>query len=29
MAKYCRCGVAKIGIDELAGDDSVAEEGLT
>lgn len=29
MAKYCRCRVAEIGIDELAGDYSVAEEGLT
>lgn len=28
VAKYCRCGVAEIGVDELAGDYSVAEEGL-
>lgn len=28
VAKYCRCGVAEIGVDELAGDYSMAEEGL-
>lgn len=28
VAKYCRCGVAEIGVNELAGDYSVAEEGL-
>lgn len=28
VAKYCRCGVAEVGVDELAGDYSVTEEGL-
>lgn len=28
VAKYCRCGVAEVGVDELAGDYSVAEKGL-
>lgn len=28
VAKYCRCGVAEVGVNQLAGYYSVAEEGL-
>ena len=29
VAEDCGCGVAEVGVDELPGDDSVPEEGLT
>lgn len=29
VAKYCGCRVAEVGVDELTGDYSMAEKGLT